>query len=122
MSIWDAGQWSDKVYRERLSPDEIQELGKALEDWAEAHPLANRPLLYLEQSLAAPPSAHQFAEGLTPRDLAHAVSHEESPLHQPVLRLFEIGLSGYSGGRREAVAQVIEALMEDVGEWEAGGG
>jgi hypothetical protein len=124
VSIWDETAWSDKVYEERLSQEEIDTLAKALEEWATEHPLADKPLLYVEQATVLPPQAEASApaRGLTPRDIAQAVSDEGSPLREPVIRLFAVGLSGYSDGHHEAVSQVVEALHEDVQEWRAQSG
>jgi hypothetical protein len=119
VSIWDEASWSDRVYEERLSQEEIDALAKALEEWATEHPLADKPLLYIDQVMVTPPPAEASAHGLTPRDIAQAISDDGSPLRDPVIRLFAVGLSGYSGGHHEAVSQVVKALREDVLEWRA---
>lgn len=112
MSIWDPNDWSSEVHDQELPYDYLPELGLVLRQWAEEHPLADQPLLYIAST--APDQDDQI---LTPRDIAIAVSDEQSHLRAPVLRLFSVGLSGYSGGIGESIGQVIEALREDIREW-----
>ncbi|GAA3559793.1 hypothetical protein GCM10022419_045510 [Nonomuraea rosea] len=110
MSIWNPVNWTDKIYEQHLSSNEIDNLGRALEDWADNHPLADRPLIYINQS-------ESESVGLSPRDLAHAVQDESSPLHKPVLHIFAVGLSAYTGVG-DPLEQVVETLSEDVRKWQ----
>ncbi|GAB7188978.1 hypothetical protein ATKI12_8809 [Kitasatospora sp. Ki12] len=112
MSIWDPSDWTSEVHDQQLPSEYLSELGLVLSEWAEEHPLADQPLLYIAST--APDQGDQI---ITPRDIAHAVSNEESHLRVPVLRLLSVGLSGYSGGVRDAISQVIEALREDIQDW-----
>jgi hypothetical protein len=115
MSIFDPESWSRESREEHLSEDEVQELALALERWASVNPLANRPLLYLGQFRVAEDEASEH--GLTPHELGAALRNEDSPLHKPVLRLFEVGLSGYSGGITEAVRQMLDTLDREAQQW-----
>ncbi|GFE17965.1 hypothetical protein Sgleb_60120 [Streptomyces glebosus] len=112
MSIWDPSDWYSEVHDQELPSEYLHELGLVLREWAEEHPLADQPLLYVAST--APDQSDHI---ITPRDIANAVSNEESRLREPVLRLFSVGLSGYSGGVREAIGQVIEALRDDIRDW-----
>lgn len=112
MSIWDPGSWRTEVHDEELPPEQLQELGAVLQEWADEHPLADQPLLYIARTIES-----EYPQNVTPRDIAYAVSNEESTLRQSVLRLFTVGLSGYSGGTREALDQVIAALRDDIRDW-----
>lgn len=121
MSIWDPDHWSDvSAEDEHLDPGEIATLGKVLDEWVHRNPRADRPLLYL----AALANTHTdpFVDGLTPRELARAVNDGTSPLHDPVLRIFQTGLRGYSGGIHDAVGQVMAAFMGDIRGWQAENG
>lgn len=116
MSIWNASSWSEEVYEDRLSYDEIEALGSALQEWAAEHPLADQPLLYIDEATMTEGS-DESGRGISPRDIAQAVSDKSSPLREPMIRLFAVGMSGYAGGRQHAVDEVIHALHEDMAEW-----
>src|SRR5437879_5965298 len=94
MSAWSPKSWDAPSEERRLRIDDsfARDIATALTRWAEAHPLRDRPFIDLMADRDGSDDV-----GLSPRDLAQAFGDRQHPEHEDVVRLFEVGLSGYRG-------------------------
>ena len=102
MSILDSADWNGQNSRIRLDPEQLDELASAYSEWAAAHPRSDRPYMAIVDG----------AE-LTPREMAEALRDRESPWHDAVVGIFEVGISGFNLGPAEALRQRIALLREE---------
>ncbi|MBV8528178.1 MAG: hypothetical protein JOZ75_07675 [Candidatus Dormibacteraeota bacterium] len=106
MSILDSQDWSGENERIHLNADQLEQLASAYHEWAAAHPRSNRPYMAIVGGTE-----------LTPLEMADALRDRDSPWHDAVVGIFEVGISGFAKGPDEALRQRIELLRRETEEF-----
>lgn len=106
MSIVDSNDWTRENKRIHLSAGQLDALASAYSEWAAAHPRSDRPYMAIVGGAQ-----------LTPLEMAEALRNRESPWHDAVVGIFEVGISGFASGPDEALRQRIALLHEEAEEF-----
>lgn len=107
MNAWTPSSWdppSDKD-GEVSGLASSSEFCEALWKWASAHPQADLPIVDI--------ATEEAETAVSPRRLASALKDWDDPLHEVVVRLFDVGLSGYRGDAEDLLNDILPILTEE---------
>jgi hypothetical protein len=96
----------------RVKPlDERQQrqVAETLQAWAEVHPRRHQPVIALMDG-----------SELTPKDMAVAAAHPDSPRGKHLLRVFAAGLIHDDDEQPETLEQILDDYRQDAKRWSEG--